>query len=145
MAFSFFWSLSDWDHNEAALEISVLQKRMPVQNCNFYMSYWFKDLIQVLKAVVRISKHKSRSDGVWDTCPKMLLSRLVYTLFMASSLDFLHFFFLEASLDSVLRRADLGAEPSADGLDLVEFDKENMQICENQSEQTCVHATLLQI
>lgn len=57
----------------------------------------------------------------------MLLRRLVYTLFMASSLDVLHFFFLEASLDDGLWRVDLVAEPSADWLDLVEFDK-NMQM-----------------
>ncbi len=54
----------------------------------------------------------------------------MYTLFMASSLDLLLFFFLETSLDDVLRRTDLWAEPSADGLDLVEFDKENMHLCE---------------
>ncbi len=39
-------------------------------------------------------------------------------MFMASSLDLLLFFFLEMSLDDVLRRTDLWAEPSAGGLDL---------------------------
>lgn len=47
----------------------------------------------------------------------------MYTLFMASSFDFLLFFFLVASAVAVLRRADLGAEPSADGLDVVHFDE----------------------
>ncbi len=55
----------------------------------------------------------------------------MYTLFMASSLDVLHFFFLEASLDDGLRRVDLGAEPSADWLDLVEFnDEKNADVSE---------------
>ncbi len=44
----------------------------------------------------------------------------MYTLFMASSLDLLLFFFLETSLDDVLRRTDLWAGPSGDGLGLWE-------------------------